>query len=291
MEVWIILNGEKVGPMHDFEVRRKIETKELPAETPAWYEGLAAWKPLSEIDLFAREFEGGEAVSMAATDPAMGGLAGFPDSSSDDPASDGPPVASWSGYIRRFWARWFDLYLYSGIWWLGMWAAGQDIEAALTNSWVTFLHFVPWFALETLMIQYWGTTPGKWLLGLSVSNRDGSRLDLAAAVRRSLRVLFTGIGFGWGMLSLVCQIISLFTARWLGDPLWDRTGGHQVVSTRLKPLKVTLLVFAFFGALQLQMIVTSPYLIKLMGDALPAALKAEVEKNPPWHLPERHRAN
>ena len=57
MDIWIIQNGEKIGPLHDFEIRRKIETGELPRETPAWHEGLAGWKSLAEIEVFSREFE------------------------------------------------------------------------------------------------------------------------------------------------------------------------------------------------------------------------------------------
>ena len=57
MDIWIILDGEKIGPIHDFEIRRKIEAGELSATTPAWHEGLAAWKPLVEIELFTRAAE------------------------------------------------------------------------------------------------------------------------------------------------------------------------------------------------------------------------------------------
>ena len=34
MDIWIIQDGEKTGPLHDCEIRRKIETGELPASTP-----------------------------------------------------------------------------------------------------------------------------------------------------------------------------------------------------------------------------------------------------------------
>ena len=36
MEIWIIRDGEKVGPIHDYDIRRKIETRELSRETMAW---------------------------------------------------------------------------------------------------------------------------------------------------------------------------------------------------------------------------------------------------------------
>lgn len=276
MDIWIILNGEKIGPIHDFEVRRKIETGELPESTPAWHEGLAAWKPLVEIDLFTREFKAATASPQPPPLPQ--------DSPRDTETS---PTLQPTYYQRRFWARWLDLSLYAGIWWLGMWAARQNIEAVLLNPWIMFLQYVPWFALESLLIHKFGTTPGKWLLGLRVVNKDHSLLDLAASIRRSLRVLFTGIGFGWSILALFCQALSLFTARRLGSTLWDHTGGHQVTAEPLNPFRLITLVLLFAGALQLQMLVLSPHIFKMAGEKYPA-IKEEYEKNPPWHLPKRY---
>jgi uncharacterized RDD family membrane protein YckC len=192
MDIWIIRNGEKIGPIHDFEVRRQIANGELPATTPAWHEGLPEWKPLVEIDLFTREFE------LPST-PEPSPLA------SDDSSETNftpPPLTAQTHYGRRFWARWLDLTLYSGVWWIGMWAAGQNIEAALINPWVMIFQYVPWFILEALLLHQFRTTPGKWLLGLQVVNKDGSTLSLAASSRRSMRVLFSGIGFGWSILAL-----------------------------------------------------------------------------------------
>jgi uncharacterized RDD family membrane protein YckC len=273
MDVWIIRDGEKAGPIHDFEIRRKIETGELPATTPAWHEGLDAWKPLIEIDLFTREFELAAALPPAENPPAQI----LP-----------PPLPSKTAYGRRFWARWFDLYLYTGFWWLGMWVVGQDIEAALLNPWLMFFQCVPWFAFEALLIHKFGTTPGKWLLGLQVANLDGSRLDLAASIRRVLRVMFSGVGFGWGLLAVFCQALSLFTAKRLGAPLWDHSGGHQVTASPLSPVRLVALVILFAGALQLQMIVVAPYLFEMAGKTFPV-LKEQYERNPPWHLPEKSK--
>jgi uncharacterized RDD family membrane protein YckC len=271
MDVWIIRDGEKAGPIHDFEIRRKIETGELPATTPAWHEGLDGWKPLIDIDLFTREFE----------------LAAVPRPPENPPGQIlPPPLPQKTAYGRRFWARWFDLYLYSGFWWLGMWAVGQNIQAALLNPWLMFFQCVPWFALEALLIHKFGTTPGKWLLGLQVANNDGTPLDLAASIRRSLRVMFSGVGFGWGLLAVFCQALSLFTAKRLGAPLWDHSGGHQVIASPLSPARLVALVFLFAGALQLQMIVVSPYLFEMAGETFPF-LKEQYERNPPWHLPEK----
>lgn len=277
MDIWIIRDGEKVGPIHDFEVRRKIEAGELPATTPAWHEGLDAWKPLKEIELFTREFE--------LTEPPSEPSSIYPENGRS-PETTAPPQETF--YIRRFWARWFDLSLFSGLWWLGMWAARQDIEATLLNQWILFLQYVPWFALEALLIHKFATTPGKWLLGLRVKNKDDSNLELGESTRRCLRVMFTGVGFGWSILAVFCQALSLFTAKRLGSTLWDYTGGHQVTASPLNPFRLIALIFLFAGALHLQMIVVSPYIYKMAGERYPD-YKEEFDKNIPWHLPVRSK--
>jgi uncharacterized RDD family membrane protein YckC len=277
MDIWIIRDGEKTGPLHDFEVRRKIESGELPATTPAWHEGLDGWKPLIEIGIFSREFERPQiSPEPEATAPESAGRG----------SSSPPPLPVTTFYGRRFWARWLDLTLYSGIWWIGMWAARQDIEAALLNPWVMFFQYLPWFAIEPLLLHYFGTTPGKWLLGLAVVNLDGSRLDLPSAVRRSLRVMFTGVGFGWPILAVFCQALSLFTAKRLGTTLWDHTGGHRVTAAPLNPFRICGMMALYASGFLLQLIVISPYTFELNAKSFPS-IKQQFSENPFWHLPKR----
>jgi uncharacterized RDD family membrane protein YckC len=273
MDIWIILNGEKIGPKHDFEIRRQIENGQLEPTTPGWHEGLDAWKPLVEIEIFSREFE--------LSQPAP--VSSLFDESNKPLAAEPTPVTH---YIRRFWARWFDLFLYSSLWWFLLWATKQDIEAILRNNWIMFLHYLPWFAIEAFLIQRFSMTPGKWLLGLRVVNDDGSQLDLGESIRRSLRVMLTGVGFGWGILALLCQMLSLFTARRLGKAAWDHIGGHQVAMDSNNPRRIVALVILFYAVIQLQLLVISPYTTKMVIEQFPK-LKETYEKMSLWHFPKR----
>ena len=325
MDLWIIQDGEKIGPIHDYEVRKKIESGELPASTPAWHDGLAAWKPLIEISLFEREFD----RPFADHDTPFVS----PAEDSDRPAP--PPLPAPPCLIRRFWARWLDLCLYAGVWWFVMWAVGRDIEATLSNPGIILFLYLPWFVLETFLLHHFGTTPGKWLLGLQVVNNDGSLLSLAEATRRSARVMILGIGFGWPVLVVICQIMAFYTAKRQGRPLWDQAGGHRVTAAPLmqpvhlmiasatsflpwlfissdlvwailspvcgilayisakvrgtaaplQPWRVAAFVFLLSGALQLQLIVVSPYELEVALKMFPA-LKEQVQQNPLWHLPK-----
>lgn len=56
--------------------------------------------------------------------------------------------------------------------------------------------------LEPVLLHFWGTTPGKWLLGLSVQDEEGGRLSWSAAWERTIGVLFYGEGLMVPLVSL-----------------------------------------------------------------------------------------
>lgn len=276
MDIWIIRDGEKAGPIHDYDVRHKIAAGEFTADTPAWHEGLAEWRPLARIGIFEDEFARKEAVPPPVEEQAT-----------EQPPGP-PPLPKQTRFGRRFWARWCDMFCYGGIWWLGMWAADQNIKAALLNPWIMFFHYVPWFIFEALLIHHFATTPGKWLLGLRVVNQDDTKLSLKAATRRSTRVMLTGVGFGWDVLAIFCQGLSFYIGRKLGATLWDHAGGHKVESAPIHPLRGIVFVALFAGALLLRWLVISPYVWEYVKaeNKDPVAAKY-LETHEPWSLPKR----
>ena len=279
MDVWIIRNGTRTGPLPDYEIRSRIETGELNKDSPAWHEGLPEWVSLSEIALFKGEF---------TTTP--------PPPSAAEPESSAvpltpPPVPETNGkpkIIRRFWARWMDIQLYLAFWWLFLWVTGRNIEAIYLNPWIVLTQLIPWVVIETLLIHQFGTTLGKRLLGIRVLNADGSHLSLAESTRRALRVYVLGIGLGWSVVCLVCMGISAFTTKRLGKPMWDQLGNHRVVSKSLNAWGIILVVVLFFVAAQAQMAVLAPYYLKALPPEM-HPMKEFFEKNPQWHLPPRHK--
>ena len=276
MDIWIIQDGEKTGPIHDFEIRRKIEAGELTAATPAWHEGLPAWKPLGEIGLFEREFD--RPFESHET----------PESPSDEPEKKPvpPPLPDHLFSLRRFWARWLDLQVYAGLWWFLMWAAGRNIVNVPLNPWIVLGQFVPWFALEAVLLHRYGFTLGKWLLGIRVGNTDGSAMNLGEAPRRAARVLFVGIGFGLEFVTLVCQIMAYFTTKRLGKPLWDHAGGHRITVAPHQPWRIAVYVLVLLAALGLKLMVLMPYIVEEFSKNS-AEFKEFFEKHSFPHLPKR----
>jgi uncharacterized RDD family membrane protein YckC len=277
MEIWLIHNGERTGPFHDYEIRSRIGLGELDKDSPAWHEGLPAWVSLSEIELFKNEFQP-KPEPASESKPAAAPIAPPP-----IPETNAPPKL-W----RRFWARWMDIQLYIALWWLFLWGTGRNIEAIVHSQWILLTQLIPWVVIEILLIHHFATTPGKWLLGIRIFNTDGSRLNLAESTRRALRVYVTGIGLGWQIVSLVCMGISAFTTKRLGKPMWDYIGNHRVVSKPLNPLGIILVIGLFIIAGQLQVAVVFPYTLKAMPPEM-HEVKEMFEKNMPWHLPPRHK--
>jgi uncharacterized RDD family membrane protein YckC len=160
---------------------------------------------------------------------------------------------------RRFWARWLDLMTYLAAWWLLMYVLGGDIGAMVQNHWIQFSLFIPWFAIEAWLLHRFGTTPGKWLLGIRVVNEDETKLTLKSSIWRSILVWIAGVGFGWQVLVLLCQTMSWFTARKIGKPVWDYMGHHKITVVPHNGFKIIAFIFLFFTAMQLQVAVRGPH--------------------------------
>lgn len=287
MDIWIIRGGVKTGPFPDYEVRHRIEDGEIDGETRIWHEGLEAWTPVADVPLYGKDVRKAEPPEVPGARPYReSALDSEPSFAAGEDLVAETPLPYRPGFVRRFWARWLDLHIYAAFWWFGLWAAGRDIGDTLANPWVIFTLYVPWFVLEAWLIHRFRATPGKWLLGIRVLNDDGSNLTLRQAHWRAMRVLTIGIGLGFSFLAILCQGLSLVTARRLGRPVWDQLGGHQVAGEPLKARRVVATVMAFFMAFQLQFAVTGPYEIERVGESVPW-LKEHFEKNPPWHFPRR----
>jgi hypothetical protein len=275
MQIWIIINGEKQGPFADFEVRRHISNGQYTGETIAWHEGLSEWMPLAQISVFEREF------TPEARE--IGNVSARPQE--ELPAAGAARAESY--WLRRFWARWLDIYLLTGVLWLVLYASHVDIGFILDTPWLMLLIYFPWVPCEIWLISGCATTPGKWLMGLRVVNDDGSRLDLRQSTLRAVRVYFLGIGMGWGVVSPICQALSLIQARSTGKCLWDFHSKHRVEARPWQWFRLPIYGIALMMALQMQFIVVAPYVIEEAIQEYPE-MAEWIEKSPPKHLPKRH---
>lgn len=284
MEIWLIVGGKRSGPYPDYEIRSRIEHGQLDQDEKVWHDGLADWTRVGDLELFRNSFEKIEKTEVVAS---------IPDFESKEEVKPEKPK---SYFMRRFWARWTDLNAYFALIWLGMYFLAGDIRTAIANPWFLIGSLLPWVIFEAWCLQKFGTTPGKWLLGLRVSQENHSLLTFNQSISRSLRVMSTGVGLCWGLLAILCQVLSLFLTLKMGRPLWDHLGKHQVTSKPMKAYRIALLVMTFLLSIQLQVAVRGPYeseIIQGNPELLKTfpQLKEMLKENQRWYFPKNETGN
>lgn len=100
--------------------------------------------------------------------------------------------------------------------------------------------------VNAVLFALFGTTPGKWMLGVVVYDSFGEKLTFKEALWRECDVLFRGMGLGIPLISLVTGGIAYGTLTSTGETSWDRDGGftvtHRPVSILGGALATVLLV-------------------------------------------------
>ena len=71
--------------------------------------------------------------------------------------------------------------------------------------------------IEPLLLARFGTTAGKWCMGITVTRPDGERLSYGEALERTAAVWLYGAGLGISIVELCVQLPQL-------PPLYERRG-------------------------------------------------------------------
>ena len=154
-------------------------------------------------------------VTYAALEPARYEGLSLPGTASPPPEEPRrPPVegARWAfDPWQRYWARTFDLSLAGAAAWavltLGFRVSVMGMAGLprwLFQAVSIVLVWAVLLLLEPLLLCIWGTTPGKWLLGLELRSKQGKKLTFRQGLRRTWGVLFTGYGLEIPVFSLYC---------------------------------------------------------------------------------------
>lgn len=125
---------------------------------------------------------------------------------------------------RRFLARMLDFQLYGWLVtliWNGLlkqpFTTGllYDLLKAAAAMGIMFL-------MEPLFLSFSGTTPGKWIFGISVCNQDGKKLPFSQGMRRTGKVLVWGMGLQLPLVDLYRKYRSYKTYVDGQELFWDR---------------------------------------------------------------------
>lgn len=128
----------------------------------------------------------------------------------------------------RFWARHCDyiiFFLFFGIvGFLTMPSVMYAITSKKNEAKFTLISLFIFIFVEAGLLSTWGYTPGKWLLGISVRDKNGNKLNYNEAFSRAIRVWWRGMGIGFPIAWLITQIIAHGRLRRNGITTWDKDG-------------------------------------------------------------------
>lgn len=165
-----------------------------------------------------------------------------------------PSVAQVRPWVR-YWARMFDIYLACIVAGLAIGIFNLDAfdEKGIDKLFGLAVIFV-WVFVESLLLSTAGTTPGKWLLKTRLVSPTGSKPDYSAALSRTFKVWWRGLGIGFPLASLITLIVAHRNLTKNGIASWDRDDGFTVVHERIGPIR-TLVAIAFFAGFLLLVVV------------------------------------
>jgi uncharacterized RDD family membrane protein YckC len=127
------------------------------------------------------------------------------------------PPAPWT----RFWARYVDGILAGFCLTIVTTLAGVD-----TSNWAiqafSIWSLLCWIPIDALLLSAFGRTPGKWLLGVSVSCPNGTRPHLGVSLVRALKVAFYGQALNFSVIKLFTLLAGFNRLKNEGITSWDR---------------------------------------------------------------------
>lgn len=104
---------------------------------------------------------------------------------------------------RRYWARCFDFSLYNTL------VSLLIYDFQYRVIYVPILTLIAMLTLEPLLLSMFGTTVGKAIFGIRVTDQEGNRLDYNSAIERTWTVMWEGEALRIPLICLYFQYKSL----------------------------------------------------------------------------------
>lgn len=217
-KIWHYDSGKRPrGPYTESEITGRIADGEVTGQTLIWSEPMESWLPAANVEPFKSHFA--EAV-QEHIDTTL-------------PAGPGFVYVSQMQPWARFFARHLDyltfyfvaivvsMLTFSSVHGILTMTVGQMIIAFILLTLI-------WAFVEAALISVYGTTPGKYLLGIHVADSEGHRPGIAQSLRRSLGAWAMGVGMALPIVGLVAQFLGHRALKRHGVAPWDRLSRTEV---------------------------------------------------------------
>jgi len=260
MEIFLVIDGAKNGPMTIYEVRELLRKDKINSKTLAWTKGMKKWEPLREcpplknsIDVEIAEIGFDEIVVNKEERDSIKEI-------TKTISQPKPWIRLWSKLID------FPIHTFLGFLFLKIYLGEKKIksimgpealEALLKNevntqpevetlTLITIAMIVSWIITEGIFLACFSTTLGKWILNIKTLKLNGKRIDPLTALLRSFYVLVFGFGLWVFPFLLICPLISYISLIKKKSTQWDRWLKLQVTHNELTGLRILAGIVALF---------------------------------------------
>ena len=248
MNQWYyVFEGQSVGPVSKSELKSRLESGSLAAETLVWTADLKEWIAASDVEEL-QPWKSSVPPDVSSVALAKGERRTL-NSDPGDSEHSGPQVRPWV----RYGARSIDFLLFR--------FAADSVLASIFPTIDTvyaiivgLLLMAGYILVEAAMLAAWGTTPGKSLFRVRLRKEDGSQFTYHEALTRSAKVWIRGEGCGLPVVNMVAHIMAYNRLLNTGSTSWDEEGNtvvsHHVIGTgRVAVITLILAGFVILSAL------------------------------------------
>ena len=239
---YLYCNGEQRGPYAMEQVRSMWASGIITADTLYWNESNQEWKPVTELlavkaespPVPSREQSTGSSEASKVVPPPLPSPVQIkttrPDfKEADESIAETPNTGTWdSGKPRpwrRLWAKFIDLQVLGAI--------PSSVVAPILfhvfsqipiSNYYLVCYWAFATAIESWLLAKFGTTPAKWLLGISVRECNGENLSSIHARQRTSSAFIRSIP----LVLLFSGPLAYRDLKTKGATKWDRKNGFLV---------------------------------------------------------------
>lgn len=119
------------------------------------------------------------------------------------------------------------------------------IYLLITEPIMFYLLFFYLIFFEPMMLFYFGTTPGKALLGIKIGDLYEKKISYITTMKRGFLVWLIGFGAGIPLISIFTMIAAWDRLTNKGTTIWDEKCRIKVIHDRLSIFRVILFITIF----------------------------------------------
>ncbi len=154
---------------------------------------------------------------------------------------------------RRYWARIFDINFIMPIYIfiIALFSPGLNYTITRMNSFIGGILLLLFYLIffEPMMFSTFGTTPGKFLLGIKIRTLSGNKISYATGIKRGFLIWLNGMGMGIPFIALFTMIIAYNKLKKNKITSWDEKCGISIMHDQLSIFRISLFIIIFIFCL------------------------------------------